>query len=103
MWVPILLVSKPTQMSHVPRSPDLPFERGTLGRVAGAATDAVRSVLRNLRIASFWAAIVLPITYLPLLAGGLAGGDALLFAALVGINAGAFVFGHDHDPADAGS
>ncbi len=103
MWVPILLVSKQTQMSHVPRSPDRPFERDTLGRAAGVATDAVRSVLRNLRIASFWAAIVLPITYLPLLAGGLAGGDALLFAALVAINAGAFVLGHDHDPADAGS
>ena len=86
-------------MSHVPRSPDLPFERDT----RGVATDAVRSVLRTLRIASFWAAIVLPITYLPLLAGGLAGGEAVPFAALVALNAGAFVLGHDHDPADAAS
>jgi hypothetical protein len=97
MWVPALPVSKPIQMSHVPRSPDLPFERDTLGRVAGAA----RSVLRSLRVASFWAAIVLPIMYLPLLTGGLAGGEALVFTALVGLNAGAFVMGHDHDPGDA--
>ena len=87
-------------MSHVPRSPDLPIERDTLGRAAGTVAETIRTVLRNLRVASFWAAIVLPVTYLPLLAGGLGGTEALLFAALVAVNAGAFVLGHDYDPAD---
>jgi len=88
-------------MSHVPRSPDLPIERDSLARAASTAAETVRTALRNLRIASFWAAIVLPVTYLPLLAGGLTSSEALLFAALVAVNAGAFVLGHDHDPADA--
>jgi Cu/Ag efflux pump CusA len=88
-------------MSHVPRSPDLPIERDTLGRAASTVSQTIRTALRNLRVASFWAAIVLPVTYLPLLAGGLTGGEALLFAALIAVNAGAFVLGHDHNPADA--
>lgn len=89
-------------MSHVPRSPDLPIERDTLGRTVSAARDAVRTALRNARVVSFWAAIGLPVTYLPLLAGGLTGVEAFLFVALVVANAGAFVLGHDYDPADDG-
>ena len=86
-------------MSHVPRSPDIPIERESSGRVASAARERIRSGLRNVRVASFWVAIVLPVAYLPLLAGGLTGTEALLFAALVVANAGAFVLGHDYDPA----
>jgi len=88
-------------MSHVPRSPDLPLERDTLSRAASAAGETVRSAARNLRGVSFWAAIVLPIIYLPLLSGGLTGGEALLFVALIAVNAGAFVLGHDYEPAAA--
>jgi len=105
MWVPFLRVSEPKHMSHVPRSPDipdLPVERDTLGRAASRVAEAARTALRNLRVAGFWAAIVLPVTYLPLLAGGLGGTEALVFVALVALNAGAFVVGHDHDPADGG-
>jgi len=100
MGVSLLWVSSPKDMSHVPRSPDLPLERDTIGRAASTVSETIRSTLRNLRAASFWAAIVLPVTYLPLLAGGLTGVEALLFVALVTVNAGAFVLGHDHDPAD---
>jgi hypothetical protein len=88
-------------MSHVPRSPDLPLERDTISHAVSTASETIRSVARNLRGVSFWAAILLPITYLPLLSGGLAGGEALLFVALIAINAGAFVLGHDHEPAAA--
>ena len=87
-------------MSHVPRSSDLPVERDTLSRAGRTVSETIRAGLRNFRVASFWAAIVLPVTYLPLLAGGLTGGEALLFVALVAVNAGAFVLGHDYDPAD---
>ncbi|MBB6645494.1 hypothetical protein H5V44_04145 [Halobellus sp. MBLA0160] len=60
----------------------------------------MRTAVRNLRAASFWAAIVLPVTYLPLLAGGLGGAEALLFVSLVVVNAGAFVLGHEYEPSD---
>ena len=86
-------------MSHVPRSPDRPIEPDILSRAGSAVSEAIRTALRNVRVASFWAAIVLPVTYLPLLAGGLTGGEALLFVALVAVNAGALVLGHDYDPA----
>jgi hypothetical protein len=88
-------------MSHVPRSPDFPFERDTVNRAASTASETVRNAARNLRGVSFWAAIVLPISYLPLLSGGLTGGETLLFVALIAINAGAFVLGHDYEPAAA--
>jgi hypothetical protein len=87
-------------MSHVPRSSDLPVERDTLSRAGSTVSETIRGTLRNFQVASFWAAIVLPVTYLPLLAGGLTGGETLLFVALVAINAGAFVLGHDYDPTD---
>ncbi len=88
-------------MSHAPRSPDLPIERDAIGRAASTVTETVRTVLRNFRVASFWAAILLPVTYLPLLAGGLTSSQAFLFVALVVANAGAFVLGHEYDPTDA--
>ena len=87
-------------MSHVPRSPDLPVEGDALSRAGRTVGETIRTALRNLRVASFWAAIALPVTYLPLLAGGLTGSEALLFVTLVAVNAGAFVLGHDYDPAD---
>ncbi|WP_049987457.1 hypothetical protein [Halobellus rufus] len=86
-------------MSSVPHTPDLPLERDSLRRGAGLASAAVRTGLRNAKAASFWAAIVLPFTYVPLLAGGLTGGEALLFAGLVAVNALAFVAGHGYEPA----
>ncbi|WP_336025319.1 hypothetical protein [Halobellus salinisoli] len=87
-------------MSSVPHTPDLPLERDTFRRGLGVANAAVRTGLRNAKAASFWAAIVLPFTYLPLLAGGLTGGEALLFAGLVAVNALAFVGGHGYEPAE---
>ncbi|SMP05302.1 hypothetical protein SAMN06265347_10265 [Halobellus salinus] len=98
MWVPALPESEPKHMSHVPRSSDLPVERDSLRRAGRAVSDTVRTALRNVQVASFWAAIVLPAAYLPLLAGGLTGSEALLFVALVGVNAGAFVLGHGYHP-----
>lgn len=88
-------------MSSVPHTPDLPFERDSLRRALGATSAAARSALRNLKAVSFWAAIVLPFTYLPLLTGGLTGGESLLFAALVAANAAAFVAGHGYQPKEA--
>ena len=85
-------------MSYVPRSPDLP-KRDTIGRTASTAKETARTAARSLRVVSFWVAVVLPIAYVPLLVGGLVGSEALVFVALIGINAGAFVLGHEYDPA----
>ncbi len=101
MGVDPLRTCEAKQMSSVPHTPDLPLERDSLRRGLGVASAAARSALHNLRAASFWAAIVLPFTYLPLLTGGLTGGEPLLFAALVAANALAFVVGHGYEPAEA--
>jgi len=101
MWVARIATGEAKQMSSVPHTPDLPLERDSLRRTVGVASVAVRTGLRNVKAASFWAAIVLPFTYLPLLVGGLTGGEALLFAGLVAVNALAFVVGHGYEPAES--
>jgi hypothetical protein len=85
-------------MSSVPHSLDVPPKRDVVRRGVGAAGTVVKTSLRGLKAASFWTAIVLPFAYLPLLMDGLTGGEALLFAGLVAVNALAFVTGHDYEP-----
>jgi hypothetical protein len=55
-----------------------------------------RLVAAPLRFVGFWAAIALPFLYLPLLLGGLTGGELLVFGALLATNALALVLGHSH-------
>jgi hypothetical protein len=59
-------------------------------------TGVIETVRAPVRAASFWTAVLLPFTYLPLLVGGMAGGEASLFVALVAANALALVAGHNH-------
>lgn len=49
-----------------------------------------------LRAASFYAAIVLPLLYLPLLAGGLSASRLTVLVGLLLANAAALVLGHGH-------
>jgi hypothetical protein len=72
-------------------------------RIVASAADAVRTVpqvLRSLRrpaqFVGFWAAVVLPVCYLPLLFGGLRGAQTRLFSALLVGNAMALVAGHGY-------
>lgn len=51
---------------------------------------------RTVRAMAFWSAIALPFLYVPLLVRGLAGQEAVAFAALVVANVLALVVGHDH-------
>ncbi|MFB6091979.1 MAG: hypothetical protein ABEK02_03090 [Haloquadratum sp.] len=81
-------------MSSVPRS----LEESPLHGRIGTVGRAVRYGLRSAEAVTFWVAIALPFVYLPLLVGGFSGGEALLFAALLGLNGVALVAGHDHDP-----
>lgn len=72
--------------------------------VRDAPADAVRgfraalrrSVLAPLRFLSFWASILLPLAYLPLLHGGLTGSEPTVLVALVAINALALLAGHGY-------
>lgn len=57
---------------------------------------SARLVAAPLRFVGFWAAIALPFLYLPLLFGGLAGQEALVFGFLLATNALALVVGHSH-------
>lgn len=86
----------------------IPPMSNSSGNAAGASTvrttaaDLVssttlrRSVLAPLRFLSFWAAVLLPLTYLPLVHGGLTGNESTVLAALVVINAVALVVGHGY-------
>lgn len=55
---------------------------------------------RPVETASFWAAIGLPVIYVPLLlAPPVTAGDERLVAALVALHAVALLLGHSYDPA----
>ncbi|MBB6644993.1 hypothetical protein [Halobellus ruber] len=49
-----------------------------------------------LRFVAFWVAVALPFLYLPLLVGGLEGGQPAAFAALLAANAVALLVGHGY-------
>jgi hypothetical protein len=48
------------------------------------------------RFLAFWVATLLPFTYLPMLATGMVATHPVAFAALVCLNAAAFVVGHGY-------
>lgn len=62
----------------------------------GFRTALRRSVLAPLRFLAFWAAVLLPLVYLPLLHGGLSGGEPTVLGALLAVNVAALVVGHGY-------
>lgn len=60
----------------------------------GSAALALASV----RASAFWAAVALPVAYLPLVATGAVWDLPVVFCALLMLNAVAFVAGHGYDP-----
>lgn len=69
-----------------PHSNTLPDLRDRLATLLG----------RFLRAAAFWLAIALPFLYLPLVLNGFTGQEAVAFLALLVLNGGALVVGHDY-------
>lgn len=66
----------------------------------GPVATAVRvgaQVRAHTETAAFWAAVLLPFVYLPLLAMGLDGGTLLVFVALLALNALSLLLGHPHN------
>ncbi|AXG06735.1 hypothetical protein DU500_10020 [Haloplanus rubicundus] len=61
-----------------------------------ALQRAVELAFRPVRFLAFWVATLLPFTYLPLLATGVVTTHRVAFAALVCLNAVAFVAGHGY-------
>ncbi len=71
------------------------------------AESTARFLLAPVRGVAFWSAILLPLTYLPLLFVDVPasigfGADVHLVALLIALNVVAFLLGHEHrQPADA--
>ncbi|WP_253739006.1 hypothetical protein [Halohasta salina] len=61
--------------------------------VAQQGTLALRATVRGM---SFWAAILLPLVYLPLLSGGLGSQTGFIFLGLLAVNLIALFVGHNH-------
>ncbi|WP_254823535.1 hypothetical protein [Haloglomus halophilum] len=68
-----------------------------LRRGARTAVDHVRPLLQA---TAFWSAVVMPFLYVPLLLGGLTGGEFTTFVGLLLVNALVLVLGHNHHVGD---
>ena len=60
--------------------------------------DGTQHVVSGLRRLAFWAAVVLPLAYLPLLSNPVDGQQLLVLVALVAVNVVCLLVGHDHSP-----
>lgn len=67
----------------------IPVARHALDGLASGLTASVRAV-------AFWVAALLPLSYVPLLATGFAGENALAFAVLLVVNALGIAVGNGH-------
>ncbi len=56
----------------------------------------VGEVRRAVEPVAFWASVLLPLGYVPLLFGGFTDGQVELFLALVGLHVASLVIGHGH-------
>lgn len=65
-------------------------------RLARAVSTAVNYVRPLFQATAFWSAVAMPFLYIPLLFGGLTGGEAPAFVGLVAANGLALVLGHGH-------
>jgi membrane protein required for beta-lactamase induction len=71
----------------------LQLDRIAPGSIVAALVDVFGTPVRRV---AFWAAIALPMAYLPLLVGGLQGIEITLFLALLALNVVAVTIGHGY-------
>lgn len=87
-------------MSNAPSTLDTHRSTGSTDGPTTALLDAARSLrdaaADRFRFAGFWSAVLLPLAYVPMLAGGVAGSQPSLFGALLAAHAVALVAGHDY-------
>jgi hypothetical protein len=65
-----------------------------LDHLPTVGATVARLLTRSVRAVAFWVAALLPLSYLPLLATGVLSERPLGFAALLCVNATAFMLGH---------
>lgn len=87
-------------MSNAPSTFDATHATGT-GEETTAALPAIarwvgESVRDRLQFAGFWSAVLLPLVYVPMLAGGAADTQPWAVVALLAAHAVALVAGHGH-------
>ncbi|MFO7833276.1 MAG: hypothetical protein R6V31_04295 [Halohasta sp.] len=68
-------------------------ESGSIETLARQGTVALRATIRRV---SFWAAILLPVVYLPLLSSGSGAETGSLVLGLLALNLIALFVGHNH-------
>ena len=68
----------------------------TVDSAAAFARQSTSVMQATVRRISFWSAILLPLVYLPLLAGGLSSQTALIVVGLFALNLTALFVGHNH-------
>ncbi|MFB6205015.1 MAG: hypothetical protein ABEJ05_00595 [Haloglomus sp.] len=75
-----------------------------LRRGAGVAGAHLRTAVEHvhplLQATAFWSAVVMPFLYVPLLLGGLTGGEFPTFLGLLLVNGIVLVLGHNHPVGD---
>lgn len=72
--------------------------RSAPGPVRSNARVAVERAVNGLRTAAFWATVLLPALYVPVLYGGIAGQRTGIALLLLALNAACALIGHDHSP-----
>lgn len=83
-------------MSSAPSTAETSAPAAVLAETATRGRRAVRSVRHAVQFAAFCAAVALPLAYLPLLAGGLPGSEAVPFAGLLITHTAFLLAGHGY-------
>jgi len=87
-------------MSNAPSTLDTPLaDERPHERLADAlkfARSAVDTAAKPFEFAGFWSAVLLPMAYVPMLVGGLAGEQRAVFGLLLAAHAVALVAGHGY-------
>jgi len=68
------------------------------GPAGSSAHAAVERAADGLRTAAFWATVLIPALYVPVLYGGIAGQRTAAALVLLALNAVCALIGHDHSP-----
>ncbi|MFC7097666.1 hypothetical protein [Halobaculum marinum] len=84
----------------VPSAPNATVPDALGSRVTAAASTVARGATQAGQATAFWAAALLPLTYLPMLASGGVSARPLLFAGLLAAHVAALVLGRDHATGD---
>lgn len=79
-----------------------PSTHTSIERIVERAPTAERLDLRTAsRAAAFWLAVLLPLTYGPIIWGGVTGVEGSWLLGLLSLNVAALVAGHGHRAGDA--